>query len=228
MPKLIIQGGGSDGDFEFETVPEGFFTARCYRIIDLGTQPVTFEGDTKYKHQITFGWEIIGEGDPRMESGDNKGKPFSVHKTYTVSLHEKSNLAQDLRTWRGKALTEEEELGFDIFSMLGQYCKLQVLHKKVGDRTYANIGAIVPSTDHPEAVNEDIAFLINEPDQAVFDALSDKMKAKIQAAPEFKGSTTAKPAVKPDKVVDVDPDKQVTIEDLGSEEDPIDPKDIPF
>jgi hypothetical protein len=219
MAKLVLTGG-SDGDFEFEVVPEGFFTARCYRIIDLGTQPVTFEGDTKYKHQLMFGWEIIGKDDPRMKDG----RPFSVHKTYTASLNEKSNLAKDLKTWRGKSLTEEEELGFDIFSMLGEFCQLQVLHTQKGDRTYANIGALVPFTgEKPEAENETLEFVITEPDLDVFNKLSDRLKEKIESAPEWKGAQSKAK----DTVVDVDADKDITIEDLDSG-DPIDPKDIPF
>lgn len=222
MPKMILTGGSGGGDFEM--TPEGFFTARCYRMLDLGTQPVQVKGETKFKHQITIGWEIIGKNDPRMTEGDNAGKPFTLHSTYTASLHEKSNLYAALKTWRGKGLTEEEALGFDIFDMLGQYCMIQVIHNKVGDKTYANIGAIVPSAEHPDPVNEDVAFIISDPDMEVFEGLSDKMKAKIQAAPEWKGAKST-PL---DKVAPVDTDKEITAEDLGAEDDPIDPNDIPF
>src|ERR1700757_2472795 len=90
------------GGQDFEMTPEGVYTARCYRIIDLGTQKGAEQFGGKEQHKVMVSWELVGTDDPKMQEGDNRGKPFSIHKRYTVSLSEKASLRADLEAWRGK------------------------------------------------------------------------------------------------------------------------------
>jgi hypothetical protein len=201
------------GGAEFEMTPEGTYLARCYKIIDLGTQTTTGAFGTKEQHKVMISWELFGS-DENIFMKD--GRPFQVTQWYTVSLHEKSKLRADLEAWRGKKFTKEELDGFDLGKVLNSWCMIQVVHDESGK--YANVNAIMAyKGKKPDPINENVVFDIDEPDMTVFEALSDNMKAKIMSAPEWKGNNT-KPAE--------EPKEDVIIEDIGDE--PINLDDIPF
>lgn len=215
MSLTATDTGGGD----FEQTPEGVYTARCYRIIDLGTQKGSEAFGGKEQHKVMVSWELIGAVDPKMEEGDNKGKPFSVHKRYTVSLSEKANLRADLEAWRGKKFTAEELKGFDLSTIIGAYCTIQVVHDETGK--YANVNSIMAFKGaKPAPVNEDVVFDIDEPDMKIFDSLSESLKGTIMQAPEWDKKQA--PAT-PSKDVKTD---DVVIEDIGDE--PVNLDDIPF
>ena len=44
-------------DKKFEDVPPGTYGGACYRVIDLGTQEVKWEGDVKHQHKVYIGFE---------------------------------------------------------------------------------------------------------------------------------------------------------------------------
>lgn len=176
------KGGG-----EFEMTPEGTYVGRCYKIIDLGTQTTTGQYGTKEQHKVMISWELL---DDEVKMDD--GRPFSATQWYTVSLHEKSKLRSDLEAWRGKKFTKEELEGFNLANVLGSYCMIQVVHSE--DGKYANVNAIMSfKGEKPKPVNPDVVFDIDEPDMEVFNAMSDNMKAKIQAAPEWKPAKVETP-----------------------------------
>lgn len=203
---------------EFETTPEGTYVARCFKIIDCGTQiSPTFGSEA---HKVMISWELFDD-----EVKMNDGRPYSVSQFYTVSLNEKSNLRKHLEAWRGKKFTAEELEGFDLSSVLGAYCMIQVVHSE--DGKYANVNSIMSyKGKKPEPVNPDVVFDIEQPDMDVFNAMSDNMKAKITSAPEWKANQqAAKPAEKPDVIAEVK-DEPLTLEDLEAE--PVDTSDIPF
>jgi hypothetical protein len=43
---------------EFELTPAGTHIGRCYRVVDLGTQLVEFQGEHKKQHKIMISWEL--------------------------------------------------------------------------------------------------------------------------------------------------------------------------
>lgn len=196
----------SDGATEFETVPEGQYIGRCYKIIDQGTQT---NSKGKENHKVMISWELIGPDDPKMQDG----KPFSATQWYTVSLYENSNLRKDLESWRTRKFTPQELEGFDLANVLGQYCIIQIIH----DSGYANVNSIMGyKGDKPKPVNENVIFDIDNPDMEVFNKFGEKMKSKITSAPEWNK--------KPEPTTQVD---DVVIIDIG-EEEPINIDDIPF
>lgn len=177
----------SSGGGDFELVPAGLYVARCYRIIDLGTQTTNWMGKEKQSKKVMLSWELLDD-DVRMKDG----RPFAVHKNYTASLGEKATLRADLESWRNKKFTDAELESFDLKNVLGAYCQIQVVHDEEGK--YANVQSIVtykPPKDAqggsiwPEPVNPDLAFDIDEPDMEIFNSLSDNMKQKIVGAPEW-------------------------------------------
>ena len=163
----------------FAMVPEGQYIARCYRILDLGTQTTTGQFGTKEQHKVMISWELL---DDKVFMED--GRPFAISQFYTVSLHEKAKLRADLESWRGRKFTIEELTAFDLAGVLGAYCQIQVVHDETGK--YANVQTIMAyKGDKPKAVNPDTVFNLDEPDMAVFDKLSDNMKLKITSTPEW-------------------------------------------
>lgn len=169
----------SSGNGDFELVPEGAYVARCIKVIDLGTQTLTGQFGTKQVKQVMVTWELLDE-EVKMQDG----RPFAATQFYTASLHEKAKLRKDLEAWRGKKFSDEELEGFDLKNVLGSYCMLQIVHSQDGQ--YANVNAIMSYRgEKPEGVNELVAFDISNPDMNVFNALSDKMKAKITSTPEW-------------------------------------------
>ena len=174
----IMAEAGSSGDFK--QADTGTHPARCWQIIDLGVQENEFNGETYIKHQVLVSWEIPSQ---LMEDG----RPVSISRFYTLSLHPKSNLSVDLVSWRGRAFTPEEEAGFDISKLLGVPCMLSIIEKNGKSKVGAVMG--FPAGMTPvEAINPTVLFdlqsyISGETD--VFDSLSDGLKNIILKAKEL-------------------------------------------
>lgn len=115
----------------YTPAPEGVHAAVCVDVADLGTEETPW-GEA---HKCRIVWEISA----KMEDG----RPFTINKKYTVSLHEKSNLFKDLKAWRGRAFTAAELDGFDLEKVLGAPCQLVVTHDEKDGKVYGNISAIL-------------------------------------------------------------------------------------
>lgn len=150
-----------NSDKDFPKAPTGTHIARCYQVIDLGHQKITWQGKEKWQPKILISWELLG--DEKMDDG----RPFSVSNRYTLSLSEKSVLRPMLEAWRGKPFTEEEANGFDVAKVLGAYCMLTVVHNSTNGKTYANVAGVLAmpkGMPKPPAVNKDMYFNLDNGD----------------------------------------------------------------
>lgn len=181
----------------FETTPAGTFPARCYRFIDLGSHEQTYLGENKgLKRLVMVGFELPTE---LMETGEYAGKPFSIHKRYTWSTHEKATMRKDLESWRGRKFNDSDfgPGGFDVRKLLGVPCTLSISHSEKEGSTYANItgiGPLMKGIQMPDAINNPV-FLSLEPqlfDRDIYESLSDKLKAFISDTPEYKSIVMGK------------------------------------
>lgn len=166
---------------EFETAPSGTFPATCYRLIDLGTQQIEWQGKIKRQPKIMLSWELSDE----MMSD---GKPFSIHKRYTLSSSDKSSLRKDLEAWRGVAFTDSDFGTFDIGVLLGKSCLLGIVHEAKDGNTYANISSLLrlpKNMPAPVLVNPITRFDLSNFSQHVFDGLSESLQAVIAKSPEY-------------------------------------------
>ena len=196
MSFIVEDTGGN-----YERCPSGMHLARCYRIVDLGTQKSEYLGQVKYLHKIMLGWEIHGADDNGKPLKMVDGRPFAIFKNYTLSWSEKANLRLDLQAWRGKAFTQEEMRKFDLKNILGAWCMLNVIERagKNGN-TYSNVDSVTPvpsvikQNGLPEAVNKNELFNLQEPDWTLFETFSDNLKQKIISSPEFEKSKGGAPA----------------------------------
>lgn len=177
---------------DFERCPSGMHLARCYRIVDVGTQKSEYMGQIKYLHKVMLGWEIHGTDESGQPIKMRDGRPFAIFKNYTLSWSEKANLRLDLQSWRGKPFSQEEMRRFDLKNVLGAWCMLNVIERPGQDgKTYTNVAGVAPvpamikANGLPAAVNKNELFNISDPDMVLFETFSQNLKTKIQASPEW-------------------------------------------
>ena len=197
----------------FENCPPGMHLARCYRIVDLGTQKSSYMGQPKFQHKIMIGWEVH----PTDEDGKlvkmRDGRPFAVFANYTHSWSEKAKLRIHLQSWRNKPFTKEELRRFDLKNVLGAFCMLTVIEREGEDGSiHSNVNGVNPvpsvvkNSGLPPPINPNELFTLQNPDMALFETFSDKLKAKIMSSPEWqkleKGET-AKPQVDEEEDQDI-------------------------
>lgn len=201
--------------------PIGNHIARCYQLVDLGTQD-----DTKYgnaSHKLRFAWELCEE---LHDFGRGK-EPFSVSMTVNFFIGRSSNFTKLLEGWRGGTLTDEYLEKFELKRLVGKACMVNVVHATVGDREYANVASVSPVPDRwkdrvPAIHNPPVFFEVEMgPQSEQFKALPDFLKKMIEKCHEWQGTSVA-PAPDEDDPFD-DDDEAPAGPAVPPEED-----DIPF
>jgi hypothetical protein len=180
----------SDITRDFKIAPAGNHMARLYSIIDLGHQSVEWAGESKIMHKVVFTWELHGDDDAGEPLKTDDGKPLIVSKRYTVSLGEQARLRQDLEAWSNKKMSAEDRKNFDLKSLLGKFCMVNITHSE--DGKYANISGISPvptalRNQMPEGVNAPVHFWLAEFDQTKYEALPKYYREKIAESSEWRG-----------------------------------------
>jgi hypothetical protein len=196
----------------FKPVPAGLHLARCYRIIDLGTQKSEYEGKVNFLRKIKVVWEVHGTDDDGTPIVTDKGEPFIITKDYTLSWGEKANLRKDLQAWRGKPFSEDEQRRFELKNVLDRWCMINVQHKprRTGDGVYANVMGVTPvasalkGTPMPKGFNPAQMFTLGEPDMDMFETFGDYLKEQIKQSPEWKALFASSPETKTSKGADDD------------------------
>ena len=188
MSSFIVEDKGGS----FETTPVGSHLARCYRIVDVGTQKSEYQGQVKYLHKVMLGWEIHGVNEDGTPIKMMDGRSFVMFKNYTLSWSDKATLRIDLQAWRGRPFTAEEMRRFDLKTVLGAWCMLNVIERAGQDgKMYVNVANISPvpamikQAGLPAAVKKNEMFNLSEPDMEMFNTFSENLKKKIMASPEW-------------------------------------------
>lgn len=132
----IIAKDNSNGTYI--PCPAGPHQAVCVDVVDLGLLEQTWNGQKKTQHKVRVVWQT---DEPMAD-----GKPFLASKRYTLSLNEKASLRHDLEAWRGRPFTGEELKGFDVETVIGANCQINVQHVDKGGTVYANVISIMPLT----------------------------------------------------------------------------------
>jgi hypothetical protein len=192
-------GGGS-----FTPVAPGMHLARCYRIVDMGTQKTEYQGQVKHLQKVMIQFEVHGEDDNGDALVTSKGEPMSISKNFTLSLAEKATLRKDLQAWRGRDFTPEELRGFELKNVLGAWAMITAA-KSMGNngKEYTNIVSINPvpvtikKAGLPEGFNKLAMFVIENPDMELFETFGNGLKEKISSSPEWRARNGDMPASKP-------------------------------
>jgi len=182
-------------DRKFKLIPAGLQLARCVQVIDLGGQRTPWGT----KDKVLLGWEL-----PKIltdKTEDRDPEPMLKWEEFTCSLHPESNLSKLLESWRGAPFTDEVRSTFDLRNILDKPCQLNIVHNKKGEKTYANISAVVPVSEGmkiPDRHHKLVYFSLAEFDQEVFDTFGQKLQDKIKATAEY-AQATGESSSKPNK-----------------------------
>jgi hypothetical protein len=161
---------------KFQLAPAGSHRAVCCRFVDLGTHQTKYGASRWVRLDFELSDELMDDG-----------RPLFISKTYySPSMGEKNAWRKDADTWLN--LTEAEREAFDLTTVVGKPALLTVVHESRGDETYAKvagISALPKGMAKPEPANKIVVYLLEDHDQAVFDALPDKTRERIQVSQEW-------------------------------------------
>jgi hypothetical protein len=122
---------------DFKPHPEGIHPAVCVDVMDLGLVETEFQGQKRMVNKV----KITFESGSKTEDG----KPCTVFRSFSASLHPKSNLSTFLGKWRGRPVTPGESI--DLQKLIGACCTLVISHQKnLSGKTYASIDAVSKPT----------------------------------------------------------------------------------
>ena len=116
--------------------PAGSHHAVCVDVQNLGLVQSAWGA----KNKVRLVWQI-----PPVD--ELTGKRYELARLFTLSLHERAALRQELERWRGRKFTEAElDLGFDLEKLIGVNCTLQA-QQALGDDgvTYTNVELVLPA-----------------------------------------------------------------------------------
>jgi hypothetical protein len=170
---------------DFEVAPAGNHVGICNALVDLGMQP----GSGQYpapKHQVYVRFELPTERIKYTKDGKEIEGPMSMGRTFTASMSEKANLRKFIESWFGKRFqTDEAASDFDVKSILGRKCLLNVTHTEKGGKTYANISNATPipkgMTAEYQQHNKSLYFSLASSDQSAYQALPEWLQKKIDS-----------------------------------------------
>ena len=112
-------------EFKRELISADQHIAVVVGIWSIGKQRTSFEGVDKIITQCILLFEV----DELYEEGEVKGKHMTIAKWYTQSLSSKANLKKSVESFIGKELLEDEIKDFDLESIIGKTCLLDIIHK---------------------------------------------------------------------------------------------------
>jgi hypothetical protein len=160
--------------------PADTYPAVCVGVFDLGTQENQFG---KPKQQVQIMWEI--------DCDKADGTHHTVSRQYTPSLHPKAEFRKLLDAWSGKKTTpEEEKAGFDVATLLGKPCQLQVIHNDKDGKTYANVGAVLKLAKGMEPMtplNKPVLYSWDDHGKKIPSAVPEFVRKKIEQSLEWRG-----------------------------------------
>jgi hypothetical protein len=131
---IVASRGGS-----YTPATEGSHDAVFCDVEDLGVV------ETQYgkKHQVRIVWQLAAKMDD--------GRPFTIGRRYGLSLHEKSALFKDLKSYAKKAPPQN----LDLETLIGKPCQILVTHTERDGSTYANVQAVLPAGKVKVTVDKD-------------------------------------------------------------------------
>jgi hypothetical protein len=180
----------------FEQLSEGQHSARLTRIIDIGTQTITFT-DKKTKKEKTFKASQIQFGFQAVDEKKENGDAMMAYTSFGNSDGPTSKLVKTLTAWLGvKSLSED----FDLDDLLGKEAIITVIHNDKGYATIANIGGIPKGHKVAKATEPIVSLYLDEENwnADVFEnELSDFEKTKVMESEEYPLLTA--PKAKADK-----------------------------
>lgn len=165
---------------DYTPAPEGNQVGILVGLYYFGVQPYTYKGEEKMRHECRVVFELPNA---KAKFGDSdEERPYMVGKNGTYSMNEKSFLRKVVEACHGKKLAEDEAVNFEIESVVGKPCLVNISHYESNGNTYAgidNVSAIPSGMTAPERTNPTVVFDINHFTQEQYDSLPEWMRNKV-------------------------------------------------
>ena len=174
----------------------GGHPARLVQIIDLGLQArKPYKGTPKSPEEMIYAtYELSHEFMKDADGKEEANRPRWVSEDFVAYSLEAEKAKS---TQRYLALDPERKFGGDFSKILGAACTVVIVHNKVGDKVYDNVGDVtpaptVPGYKQPELVNPPVLFDLSSPDLAVFAKLPQFLQDRIKSNLNYNGSLLQK------------------------------------
>ena len=170
----------------YTPVPAGAHVARCYGLVDLGTQPST-NPQFKPQRKGLLLFEIPGE----TITNGTETRPMGISQflnAYLGSSRKPSKTALFLTAWRGKAFTEQELQGFDLANVVGAPCLLNIVHEEKDGKVREVIASISPLPKGmvcPVMVNKAVKYEISQGKNETYNNLAPWQQTMISKCLEW-------------------------------------------
>jgi hypothetical protein len=134
-----------------------------------------------------------------LDETASNGKSLLLSRRYTMSADPKSSLRQDLESWLGRTLSDEEIARIDLSRFLGEAALLAIRHEARGDKIFANITSVLkPPSGREQKARPDTPMVAFSLQQRPFDGvgfarLPQWLQTVIANAPEYKRARDAVP-----------------------------------
>lgn len=193
-----VGGGGGD----FKRVSAGTHLGVCNLVADIGLQP----GSALHpdpKRQVVIRWEIPSERVEFERDGQKHEGPMTISRTFTASMNEKAALRQLLENWRGRKFTNEEAAKFDVSSILGKPCLLNISETTKGDKTYSNVAGVSPLIKGMAGAEAENPLLYYADDnRRTYDQLPPWVREKIDNQMEPAQASVRQPSIEEEEAAD--------------------------
>ena len=156
MPTYVSRPKG-----DFDPAPAGAHQAVCCDVVDLGRVTTSWQGKERVVEMVQLRWQI-NEVNPKND------KRYLAVRRYTKSLGEKASLYKDLVSWRGRAFTENELQQFDLDTIIGVNCLVNIVHKEKDGTVYGNVNSVMPLPRGMQKIDVEDAYVMvrdRPPDQ---------------------------------------------------------------
>ena len=161
-------------------VEPGVYMAVCVGVIDLGEQ--YSEKFKNYSNKVKIVWAIPSE----TIEVDGKVEERQLSKEFTYSLSKKGNLRNFLESWLGRSYTDDEFGEFDLFTLLGKPCQLQVVLNDT--KEYSNVANLMQLPKGMPAPISNTAYIswdMENWDDAAFEHLPEWTREQIKKSTEY-------------------------------------------
>lgn len=185
-------------DFEYQLPPTGNHVAILYKIVNIGTIETGFEnedGTPKKQPKIRLYFELSNEMKTYEDKeGQEVTVPFAISLETTLSMY-KGSLTAKLRSITeailGFTLNDDDAGLYDVESLLGKACMVQVNHEKSkdGEKTFAkvaNVSSLPKGMEVPKQFNEKEVLDVNVMTQEAIGQLPDFIRSKMEGSDEYK------------------------------------------
>ncbi len=209
----------------YKIAPIGTHVATCYQFIHIGTVEEEYMGEKKDSNKVYISFElpdemqIFKEGEP--------AKPTVISQQFTFSMAPKAKLRPLVEGIIGTTLTDYEANAFDVDSIVGMSCLLNIVHKtsKAGKERAEIVSAspLIKGMKAPSPFNPTRIMTYQNFDQEFFEKLPQFLREKMESSEEYYDMTHPMTQEAKDKLERIKAQHTAKITD-----DEIDASSIPF